>query len=395
MSGAEHTEPMFEMDMNEVRLLSAAFIGLPRDEVAGDVVWLQVEEKQRIWVVQSDLGSFELTVPAEHHFSTDGWIPVSDRVVRFSQACEALDSETVSVGLAHAEGVRSAIVVSSGDMSAVIDIPEVSVMGPDELTWEVSAYVSVGAKPFCEVLDAARSMPSGANRLEWLSPPMWLGLADGNVGLHIDWSDVLPSRSTYRLEGLRSSGEATVSMAHAIVGPILSSMFFEHERLNISVGTVNNDGDERDAIIIGGPGWSLVTYTVNALLDRWERKVSTMLKIDEFKVLHHHDTEWLVGAMGNEVRISLHFGHPDVARVSAVVVSEVEETIELMREINALNVANSGVRLFFVEGEVRVAADVRLSEFDALSPTITEVASQAGRYGDLMRVFGTTADLDS
>ena len=42
-----------------------------------------------------------------------------------------------------------------------------------------------------------------------------------------------------------------------------------------------------------------------------------------------------------------------------------------------------------------LAADVRLSEFDALSPTITEVASQAGRYGDLMRVFGTTADLDS
>ena len=43
MSGAEHTEPMFEMDMNEVRLLSAAFIGLPRDEVAGDVVVLALD----------------------------------------------------------------------------------------------------------------------------------------------------------------------------------------------------------------------------------------------------------------------------------------------------------------------------------------------------------------
>ena len=46
---------------------------------------------------------------------------------------------------------------------------------------------------------AARWMPRGADDLEVPLPPMWMQLADGAVALHIDWTDQVGGRSTYRI----------------------------------------------------------------------------------------------------------------------------------------------------------------------------------------------------
>jgi hypothetical protein len=90
---------------------------------------------------------------------------------------------------------------------------------------------------------------------------------------------------------------------------------------------------------------------------------------------------------GVTVQITLHHGHPDIARVSAVVCSDVAESPDLLRELNALNVANSGVRLFLADEMVRAVVDVRLSEFAGLLPAVREVAQQAVKYGELLNVL--------
>ena len=390
MSFVEQRIPLFQMSSNEVKALSAALVAFPRDEVKGNNVHLRVDDNRRMWIIESHLGRFVYVVDEANEFTTPGWLQVSDRLVRFAETADASESFAVGLELVMVDDVPSAFVVSAGSMSAVIDAPEPDDRLPADYVWATDASSTVGGRSFTQLLNAARTMPSGADREEWLSPPMWLKVGDGQVALHVDWSDVLPSRSTYRVQADDVEGETTVSIPHALVSAFLMAMYLDEEPLALSVlCTVDeDDNDVRQALQLTNGEWFLDAFAANPLVDRWDGRISDMVAASPYRILCRGVTEWLLDVHPTEVTVTLHHGHPDIARVSAVVVSAVEATQELLVELNALNVANTGVRLFHADDTVRAVADVRLSEFDALRDSIPEVARQSLHYGDLLAAFG-------
>jgi hypothetical protein len=146
------------------------------------------------------------------------------------------------------------------------------------------------------------------------------------------------------------------------------------------------NGDTRVVVVVRADDWSLMSFEADALADRYGSRINEMLAGEGWKA-HQGHHEWQIPMDGATVQVTLHHGHPDIARVSAVVCSDVAESPDLLRELNALNVANSGVRLFLADEMVRAVVDVRLSEFAGLLPAVREVAQQAVKYGELLNVL--------
>jgi hypothetical protein len=69
-------------------------------------------------------------------------------------------------------------------------------------------------------------------------------------------------------------------------------------------------------------------------------------------------------------------------------VTHVEETIELLRELGALNAASSGVRYWLEDGVVRAATDVPCTALNTLGGVVREVSRCAANYTPMLAALG-------
>ena len=374
-------DPMFTMETTEIAALNAALATVQSDETVGGCLWLTVDDNRRLWVADGNFGRVTVTVHEAHETTVDGWLAVPDRAVRFAAV---LDPDPVTISL-----VDGAIVTANDTMSSAIDLVAEANSPPETSTRGIEAWANVPVARFAAMLFAARIIPSGANDLEFLPPPMWLRLGNGQVTLHVDWSDLINSKSTFRLEAETFEGEAIVAIGHYTIGSFLQHLPLNSDEVTITVGIDERDGHERPAVWLDTPNWSLTSWTVNPLIERWSALVNAACQTAGFPIVDHDTTQWLVRAEECDVRVTLHHGHPDIARVSTTVVDNVAATAELLDELNSLNISASNIRFFWIEGVVHATADVRCTEIAGLTPVIREVALNARRYCTLLGIYAS------
>jgi hypothetical protein len=373
------TEPFTRINETDLELLNIGLAALEPREADGDAVWLRSFEDGRQWIIESDAGRYFFQVN-EYTAVPDefGFIPISDRVRRFCDVA-GLDSYELSI----ADGTT--LVARGGALSAAIDFVAVDNEPPTPWSLDETACIVVPAKAFRDLLGAARTLPSGVRETELPVPPMWLQISDDSFGLHVDWTDFGVSKATYRAQAEHQSGRALVALPHRLLenalrtAPLWNDLEDEPAALTIRVGRA--DG-ERQAVTLETDSWSLLLWLADPLLERWGAAVEAALHSGRgVNVIDRADTEWVVSAHHQEMRVVLHHGHPDVARVSLPLLSNAEESIELLRELSQLNAASSGVRYWFLDDVVWAASDVPALAIDTqLVTAIEQLATAASIY---------------
>jgi hypothetical protein len=224
-------------------------------------------------------------------------------------------------------------------------------------------------------------------------PPMWLHLGGGTLGLHIDWQDHLPNRATYRVDVADQVGEATVAIPHLRVDLFLRGLagmeWDGNSEVVIEVGRVRQPDGERGVLILQAGWWRLLLWLTDPLEERWGAAVDEMFGATEgLRVIDRDGVEWIVADAVHEVRVKLHAGHPDVARVSVPLVQRATVSFELLHELSQLNASSDGVRFWAADDAVFAAVDVVCSELASLPRAVRRVIDAKHRYGPLLAMFG-------
>lgn len=377
---------LFTLTSAEVEQLASIDRMAMAREAFGECLWLHISAHQRRWVLESSHGRCVVTVDAEHGADVcDMWLPVSIRIIHFAHMCP----EDVTLSL-----VDDSVVASTEGRSAVVDLVANAEGPPEEWRSRDTASAEIERAGFFGTIYAARFMPRGGDEVDAPAPPMWLQMADGTVAIHVDWSEYVGGASTYRLFTKVCGGPATVAINHPLVSQwsLAVGGWLEDDEttMRIAIREILVDGTRRDAVWFSASGAELTLWCDDPLVERWGSRIGGMLHAAGLRDSRHDGRRWQVDVGGVPVDIVLHAGSPDVARVSAPVVGGVEPTLELLTEINAVNAAATGVRMWVEDGLVVAASDVRCPELDGLETTVRQVAAAAARYQPLLAALGVT-----
>lgn len=377
-------KPFAILDSDELALLRAGSESLDISEIDGEALHLDLALGRRHWLVDSHSGQFAFDVPAPD--TTPGLhLAISDRVRRFAAA---FPDSPVELTLVDGETV----VAKADAATAAIDLVASKGQPPRELRFQATATATVPLLKFSALMWSARTLPAGLDEPDYPLPPMWLQLADGTLGLHVDWSDFLPSRATYRLDATEQSGTATVLMPHPITDSFFRRVLDAKDgalvdlEVTFSVGMADDRGASpaRPALRIEANTWRLTLWLFDHLQMRWGTRVERLVEQAGFELLDATDNVWTVRHLGRELTIGLHSGHPDVARVSTTLAHPVDETFGLLSELGQLNAASTGTRYWYADGTVRAVHDVRCDHLDVLPSVVHEVAEAARRFGPML-----------
>lgn len=380
-------EHLATMTTADHALLRAAADAVDLDEAAGEAMHLLLSPGRCSWVVQSR--SVELVLDRTDSAVTGDvpWVPVSDRVGHFV----AVHDDDVTLRLV--DGIT--VTAECDDSLAAVDLVRTA-EPPTPWGFEPTATVTVDTARFVALLWSARFMPGGIEDDRYPTPPMWLCLGADEVGLHVDWTDFVPSRSTYRLRARHGHGVERIAIPHSPLETVLRAVHCVDEDrepldLVIESGMADIDGDAVPAVRLSGPGWRCTVRAVDPLRARWSAKVREQLDTledDDTDVLEQTPTTWLVDTATTEVHVRLHGGHPDLVRVSACLVTDVPATLDLLRELSELNAASEGVRFWWEDHAVHVADDVRCTVLGGLPDAVREVCAAATQYAPILTALG-------
>lgn len=386
--------PLFTLTADEVSKVCSLAGITNNHEALGEYVWLFLADDHRLWVIDTEAGRAMVRVAGTHHESLHRrWFPLSQRVVQFASSCNG-DVELALAG--------DSITATADGRSAVIDLMRHAGPRPTARERRDIIEVTIDRETFARTLWSARCTPTGADTIGAPMPPMWLQISDGVLALHVDWTDAVGGKATYRMpvttEG-QGEGEAiTVSINHQALSRYMtffSGFADDDEDLTFTIVDVEHDSHTasttRRAVVIGTDDSDFLTWTIDPLRERWHAPISTLLDEAGITVRDTTGTEWTARIDTTDVRIVLHSGHPDIARISTTVATHVDTTLDLLTEINTLNAAATGVRFWVEDRAVHAAADVRCSELDSLVPSVREVARSAARYAPLVALLGAPA----
>jgi hypothetical protein len=369
-------------------LLSAGLCALQSSEVDGEAIHLEAGPTGLRWMVDSQHGQLRIERREQPEpGSFQGYLPISDRL-RHIAGC--LTDEPIELAVADDD----ALVVTSGPNTAVIDLVGRASGFPAEVDMQVTARATVSMRHLLAVLTAARMMPSGVSFDAYPAPPMWMQIAGDSLGLYVDWFDHLPSRTTFRTAATDVEGTATVAIPHRHLEPFLRTLPLvgdddEDLPVEVSVGPSSSVDDHRSVMRLAGPQWGLTLYLPDPLDERWDERVRQVLDDTALPVVDEAEAEWVVSSLRQEVRVKLHAGRPDVARVSGVLLYPADESIELLRELSQLNAGAIGVRFWLDDEAVRVAADVPCMYLDGLPFAIGSVAQAVRDLAPMIAAFAT------
>ena len=163
---------------------------------------------------------------------------------------------------------------------------------------------------FVHTVRAARAFPTGIGDVTYPMPALWMQFGEGWLGLHVDWTDFLPSRATYRIATSSQDGHVTTSIPHQLIVSFLQMVPpFDDDGdeldLTITVGSVRHDNRNREAIAFEAAEWRLVLWLTHPLAARWSTTVNELLANADLKVIDADDIEWIIAGAGTGVRVKL------------------------------------------------------------------------------------------
>lgn len=378
-----------EIPHEEMHVLGTTVNSMGLNEAAGDALHLRVFTGGRQWIVETAVGQLVVDIEDESSKpSEDRLLHLSERICQFA---DCFGDDTVSL----LTGNEGALIAYASGANAAIDLVPWS--GPELTPWTFvpTAAAVVPMRRFQMLLWSARCVPAGVEAETYPMPPIWLQLGDGTIGLHVDWSDFLPSKATYRLRTISHHGRDTVAIPHRLIESVLrpgpdGSRDEEETGFSVTIGTVPREEGDRKAMMLAVDGWRLILWLTEPMQERWAARVNEVLAADDIEVAATDGIEWLI-AGGFDVRVKLHHGHPDVAHVRAVLLRDVEESVELFRELGQLNAASNHIRYWLNDGAVRSAVDVQCTELHRLPDIVRQVGAAAAKYAPMLAVFGSTA----
>jgi len=376
--------PMFDISVEEGHLLYYAADALHAEEAKGTCMWLRMQAGQRHWVIVTPLGRFDYTVH-EPHTPTElhgRWLPISERVIDFMSV---ISDEVVTLQLLDG-AEHGAVQVLGTDISAAIDLVPSPGDVPLPISVESAASCDVTLSQVGTLIAAARMMPSGTPINAILAPPMWFQFSLHELAIHVDWSDAFPSRSTYRIITGQSHHEGTVAISPGAFGSFMQRLSDSDDVITLAYGrAASGDFDEPQQMMwASSQQWRFTVFAPDPLEVRWAEVIEQTCADAEFEVVERYGTEWALRIDDCTVRLTLHHGHPDLARISGVVLDDVESTSPLLLELNSLNLASSDVRYCYAERTVRALVDVRLTDLTALAPAIRAVSVGIRRFSGVL-----------
>lgn len=382
MSGAQHPvhiPALTRVTATELAWLDAA-TALNPDEVSGDAIHIRLRSGYRDWLVETRYGQFHACV-VDHDLKPPAQIDLalSDRLRWFREP-----DDDLRLGVAD----DTTAVLFDEHTSVAIDLVTTNRTTPPHWTFHTFASAEMPFQRFASTIRAARGLPTGVDPTTYPSPPMWLQINPAGVGLHVDWRDFLPSRSTLRMAADAIHGEATAALPHTIVQHFVNelSMVMDSESsLTVGIGDVEIADGLRRAVILKCPEWTLVLWTIDVLAKRWGTIVEEQL--ESFTIVDQEPDEWLITVTGQAVRVQLHTGHPDTARISTSLGTGYTESLDLLRELSALNAASTGVRFWFDNTTLWAATDLECTRLEHLSDAVRAVAKAGIDYGPLIATF--------
>lgn len=375
---------LVDIPHEELQLLGAAAQALGLHEAVDLGLELQLTEGHRRWIGESPAAQLLVDIDTEPSGSSGvGIFRISQRICGFA---DAFGVDTVSLLIEN----DAALIAYASGASVVTDLERRS--SPQFTPWSFVPVTSaiVDVHRIYMLLLLARRRPTDLRDTNYPLPPVWLELEDGTINLHVDWTDFVPSRATYRMRAISHQGDTRVSIPHELIESALRIAPEHHDNhrrtMSLAVGTVTNSGGERDALMLGVDGWRLVMVLVEPVTERWAAHVDEVLAAATVAVAHSDGVEWAM-AGDHEVRVRLHHGHPDVARVTAVLLRNAEENVELFRELGELNAASNHIRYWLDDGVVRSAVDVQCTELRRLPDIVDQVSSAAAKYAPMLAVL--------
>lgn len=383
-------EPLTTISADEIALLNAACLAFDVDEISGDALNLCVNTHDHEWIVDSRLGQLHLRFPNEPGSSTPHhWVPVSERIRRFANIVEADELQLMIAD-------DSTIVATSGAMSAAVDLVPQHRQTPEALPLTPTASATLSLRELTLSLIAARCLPAGVVEPRLPMPPLWMQFADESFGFHVDWTEFEAGRATYRVllpPGV-VTGTATVSIPHLVVERFLRAIppvdpMTEDERdVTVLVGVAPKGHGHADVVAFQTETWQLLLWLTHPSEERWSEQIEQIIgSTPDIQITDTTDIDWILDHRATQVVASV---HGNVVRVSAVVASAVEETLDLLRELSQLNASSNGVRYWWDDGLVRSVADLRCTDLPSLPFVVRDVARSARDLGPVISSLGAS-----
>lgn len=391
-----------QLDPGEVRFLSMLSSTLSLDDAGIDALWLRVAPAGRTWLLETPEGrvTYRVASAAPADASPDPaiqrWLPIPERIMRVAAAGGPDPSDDAVLTLV--DGTTA--VLTCPETSGAIDLV-VGALPPTTHSWIVSSDVTTPSNRLDGLLWSAYAIPNAMHEQRNRPfPPMWLRLDETGITFHVDWNDAGSGKATFRCEGEFDGEPVTVPIRpnplHAFLHQITYQSFAEPPAAlcTVSVGEIEFDDDTRTrrrAVEIRHGDAALTLWVADPMVERWGREVEKAIAAADVDVIGNEDSEWLLRSFGVDVRITLHHGHPDHVRASAVVCTGLVETAEVLREVNQLNGVSAGPRFVLSDGTIHAVADVPCHERGQIAPMLTRaldaIVTDARRYAPLLGVL--------
>jgi hypothetical protein len=380
--------PVTKITLEESALLEACK-ALDLQETDGDAIHMVLRGGRRHWLARTTHGQFSATVDDHTLGEVDLHLALSDRITWFLTSIE--DNEP-SIGMA--DGSKA--VIASTHTSVTIDLIAWEGPAPEPYPITVQASATLPIARFAKTLAAARLMPSGLEPAHYPTPPMWLQISPGSVGLNVDWRDFTPTTSTYTMEADATEETAVAAIDHLRIDRFLHSVdgvlpFEEDTELTIGIGEMTLESGSQPVVVLIAEDWQLALPVVDVLADRWGRQVTEQLR--EFAatgltLTETSSTSWVVDLEHCVVQVGLQAGHPDQVRISTCLATGVTDSADLLRELSNLNAASQGERLWCADECLWAAMDLPCTRLDELRTTVTRVGTVAQKYAPLLTGLG-------
>ena len=303
--------------------------------------------------------------------------------------------------------VEAAAVLADPDGEAILEIGSAAVgesegestvevaAGPsgfpdvDEITARRRAAPSVTAEAdraaLIELVGLARRAPLGCRPDDSDAVPLfWLEVEPGRLAISVDW----PEFGQWRLTtGCRADGSTRLPVGPLFLAEYLDCLDEDDEEVTILL-----PADRRTYLVLARDDWCGYLLPVDRTAEAHRTRLEQQLgRIGLGPLVKDHDGDYTFRFQTAALRVRLVEDDPPRVRIFSVVLRGVDESADLLRELNSINASSYLARAFMVEDEVVVGWELIAETLDdvELQLTCAEVLRLAEGTGPfLARIFG-------
>ena len=336
-------------EIQEVARLAWRFCPLDERRRAGSVLLTDVRGAH-VWLMGYANGVMSLTSSCSRD---DGDWVIPKRLVH-AAARFALGDVTFRED---ADGDDVTLTVSSGGSSATIPLfhqPDGTLLDWANSDHEVAASVTLSAGDLGELVAAARWTPYDLEDADE-RPLFWISLGDGMLTISIDWGSFGVAR--YRAQGV-GHGRASAAANPAQLAEILD-VFDGDVTIEMSSGS-------DDVIVLRTDDRRALLTPIETTFERFRAPVEAVLSevFGHLVLRRDGDGDYPIRRHGAPIYARLVDDRPVRLQVFAVLLDGVDESAELYRELNDLNVAASFARLSWADGQIHADVDLVAETLD-------------------------------